>query len=85
IADQIKAAGVEPPSRRVSASSAYRLGAALEAIYGLLRIKHEPPMTRFVAAQMATDHYFDISASIDLLGYQPIEVDASGKPIRSPR
>jgi nucleoside-diphosphate-sugar epimerase len=28
-------------------------------------------MTRFVALQLGVDHYFDISAAKDLLGYTP--------------
>jgi hypothetical protein len=30
-------------------------------------------MTRFVAAQLGVDHYFDISAAKERLGYKPIE------------
>ncbi len=28
-------------------------------------------MTRFLAAQLAKDHYFDLSAARSLLGYRP--------------
>jgi nucleoside-diphosphate-sugar epimerase len=31
----------------------------------------EPRMTRFLAAQLATSHYFDISAAKRDFGYQP--------------
>ena len=50
------------------------LGALLEAIFWTLRIRDEPPMTRFVAAQLALDHYFSIDRAKNLLGYRP-EVD----------
>ena len=37
----------------------------------LLGRTDDPPMTRFVAEQMAKDHFFDISAAQDDLGYLP--------------
>lgn len=64
------AAGVPPPTRRVPFSLAYGIGAALEAAYRTLGRTSEPPMTRFVAAQLAKDHYFDISAAKQRLGYE---------------
>jgi 2-alkyl-3-oxoalkanoate reductase len=58
-------------SRKISYKNAMRLGAFFEGVYGLFGIKSEPPMTRFLASQLATSHYFDISrAKIDF-GYQP--------------
>lgn len=62
---------VAPPSKRISFSAAWRLGAAIEAVYRVTGRQSEPPMTRFVAAQLAKDHYFDISAARDDLGYRP--------------
>ena len=52
----------------------YRLGWVLERVYAALCVRREPPMTRFVAAQLALDHYFAIDRARDLLGYRP-EVD----------
>jgi nucleoside-diphosphate-sugar epimerase len=37
----------------------------------LLGRLNEPIMTRFLAAQLATDHYFDLSAARRDLGYEP--------------
>ena len=51
---------------------AFAAGAVLEAVYGLLRIEAEPPMTRFVAEQLATAHWYDISAARRDLGYSPM-------------
>jgi 2-alkyl-3-oxoalkanoate reductase len=67
----LEIAAVQPPRRKVSLSTAWRIGAALEAVYRVARIKAEPPMTRFVAAQLARDHYFNIEAAKTLLGYRP--------------
>ena len=61
--------GVEPPCRSISFSAAYRIGTAFEFLYRTTGRQSEPPMTRFVAAQLAKDHYFDISAAKERLGY----------------
>ena len=64
-------AGIRPVTRSISARSAYAIGSLLESIYNLLGKQDEPPMTRFVARQLATAHWFDISAAKRDLGYQP--------------
>lgn len=70
--DKILAAGGLPPlQKKISAKVAYRIGAVLEAVYRFFRIQHEPPMTRFVAKELSTAHWFDISAARRDLGYQP--------------
>jgi nucleoside-diphosphate-sugar epimerase len=43
----------------------------LESIYWLFRVPGEPPMTRFVAKQMSTAHWYDISAAKRDLDYEP--------------
>ncbi len=63
--------GVRPPTKRISFSAASRMGAVLETVYRALGKTQEPPMTRFVAAQLAKDHYFNITAAKQLLGYRP--------------
>jgi nucleoside-diphosphate-sugar epimerase len=70
--DEILALVNLPPVRRsISLKTASRIGAACEAAYRLMRLKREPPMTRFLAAQLATSHWFDISAARRDLGYRP--------------
>ncbi|EMI52497.1 NAD-dependent epimerase/dehydratase family protein [Rhodopirellula sallentina] len=59
------------PTKKISYQAAYAIGAGLESIYRSLRRSDEPPMTRFVAAQLAKDHYFDITAAKERLGYRP--------------
>jgi len=58
--------------KTVSYRTARTVGAVLEIIYGALRIKKEPPMTRFVAAQLATSHYFDIAKAKRDFDYAPV-------------
>lgn len=71
ISQILNIAGVTPPSRRISLATAWRIGWTLETAYRIARIDREPPMTRFLAAQLARDHYFDISAAKSILGYRP--------------
>jgi len=62
----------EPPiTRSISQSAAARVGSVMESVYSLFRWQAEPRMTCFLAAQLATDHYFDISAAQRDFGYQP--------------
>jgi nucleoside-diphosphate-sugar epimerase len=69
--DQLLAlAGLPPVGRAVSYRAAWLAGAVLEAGYGLLRLGGEPPMTRFLAAQLGRDHYFDIARSRRDFGYE---------------
>jgi nucleoside-diphosphate-sugar epimerase len=71
-------AQVPPPRKRISFPAAYALGTACELAYRALGKKSEPPMTRFVAAQLARDHYFDISEARRRLRYQVRLSMASG-------
>ncbi|MCC6511107.1 MAG: NAD-dependent epimerase/dehydratase family protein [Pirellulaceae bacterium] len=64
-------AGVAIPTGSIGYRTAYRVGALLEALHSICRIRSEPRMTRFVAAQLALDHYFSIDKARRLLGYQP--------------
>ena len=65
-------AGLPPVAKSISFSAAWKVGAVLEALYAVLRLRSEPPMTRFLAAQLATSHYFDITRARQDFGYQPI-------------
>ena len=44
----------------------------MEAVYRILHLQKDPPMTRFVASQLGTSHYFNISKAKKYLGYTPI-------------
>lgn len=63
--------GEKPVTKRLSLRSASILGAACELLWRNLPLKGEPPMTRFVAAELAKDHWFNTSAAHRDLGYTP--------------
>lgn len=63
---------VEPVEDKVSFKAAYRIGWLAEKIYGALGInKPEPPMTRFVACQLAKSHYFSHNSANQDFGFNP--------------
>ena len=64
------AAGVPPPKDRLSRTSARLAGTACELLWKLLRRTSEPPMTRFLALQLATSHSYSIAALERDLGYR---------------
>ncbi len=72
IVNAILAAGeVRPVNKVLPAKTAYAIGACLEVVYRLLRLKGEPRLTRFVAEELSTAHWFDLSAARNDFGYQP--------------
>ncbi len=71
IDEVLEMAGEPPLERSISYRAAYAIGAVLEGVYWGLRRGDEPPMTRFVAAQLATSHFFDITAAKRDFAYTP--------------
>jgi nucleoside-diphosphate-sugar epimerase len=71
INDLLRHCGIPPVTKRISLPAARRLGHACELAWRVLRRRDEPPMTRFLAAELAHDHWFDISAARRDLGYAP--------------
>jgi nucleoside-diphosphate-sugar epimerase len=68
--NRILAAGGKPPvTRSLSPTAAYCIGSVLEWAYRTFGLSGEPRMTRFVARELATAHWFDISAAKRDLGY----------------
>lgn len=58
-------------SSKIRFNKAYVAGLAMETMYGLLRIKREPLMTRFLAEQLARSHWFSIHNAKNDFGYTP--------------
>lgn len=69
--DLLAAAGQPPVDKSLPFGLAYAAGAVLERAWPLLRLDGEPPMTRFLAEQLSTPHWYDISAAARDFGYVP--------------
>jgi len=70
--------GIRRVERQVSFTTAYRIGRVMENLYTLFRIRSEPPMTRFLAEQLAMSHWFSIDGASRTLGYVPRVSTADG-------
>jgi 2-alkyl-3-oxoalkanoate reductase len=64
-------AGLPPVRKSLTLPTAWMLGAACEAAFWLFRLQGQPPMSRFLAQQMSTSHYFDIGRARRDFGYEP--------------
>jgi nucleoside-diphosphate-sugar epimerase len=71
IAGICAAAGVEFSPRDVPLAVGARLGSAVERVWPLLRRDDEPPLTRFLAEQLGTAHWFDPQPAARDLGWAP--------------
>jgi nucleoside-diphosphate-sugar epimerase len=67
----LEAADLPAVTTTVSPSMAYAAGWLLEGVYRFLPLSGEPPITRLLAEELATAHWFDIGAARRELGYQP--------------
>ena len=67
----LKALGHPPLTKHIPSRVAYAAGAVSEFIWKMLSKAGEPPITRFVAVELAKDHFFDLEAACRDLGYQP--------------
>lgn len=59
-------------AKRIPYPLGYYMGSACETYYKLTRRHDIPPMTRFMATQLAKSHYFSIKNAKNDLGYLPI-------------
>jgi nucleoside-diphosphate-sugar epimerase len=66
-----RAAGVPGPGRRVPFRAAWVAGAAAEAVWAVTGRRSTPPLTRFLAEQLATGHWFDQRRTRAALGWAP--------------
>ncbi len=76
--DLLRRAGLPAVTKSISARVAWPIGAALEGVYRVLRLPGEPPLTRFVASQLSTSHWYDVSAARRDFGYRPIVLMEEG-------
>ena len=69
----LAAVGEPPVEKQISPRLARWVGTLCELAWKLLPLSGEPPMTRFLAEQLSTAHWYNIRAARELLAYQPKE------------
>ena len=70
--DRLLAAMDAPPvTRAISFKAAYRIGAIAERLWSWLPLRGEPPMTRFLAEQLCTPHWYSMAPARRDFGYVP--------------
>jgi len=67
----LAATGTPPVDKALSFKAAYRIGAACETLWKLLPLKGEPPLTRFLAEQLCTPHWYSMEPARRDFGYVP--------------
>ena len=68
----LRAAGIEMHARHVPLRIATLTGTIVERVWSLRRSDDEPPLTRFLAEQLGTAHWFDPRPARDDLGWTPL-------------
>jgi nucleoside-diphosphate-sugar epimerase len=67
----LRLAGLPEVTKSISFPLAWRMGGMFESVYGFLGRKGDPPMTRFLAAQLARSHFYSIRRAQEDFGYHP--------------
>ena len=78
IDELLRRAGLPPVRRTIPAGLAYAAGWTLETLHHLLGRSAEPPMTRFLAQQLAGSHHYSIERARRDFGYAPPVDHATG-------
>ncbi|MCH2615327.1 MAG: NAD-dependent epimerase/dehydratase family protein [Opitutales bacterium] len=71
INELLESQGIPHIEKKMDFQRAMRIGLLIETVWKILNLRSEPPMTRFVASELAKDHWFNISAAKRDLAYQP--------------
>lgn len=67
----LAAAGAPAVHKHISFKAAYRIGALCEKAWPWLRLPGEPPLTRFLAEQLCTPHWYSMAPAKRDFGYMP--------------
>ena len=78
------AAGEKPPTRSVPRGVAWLGGAIAEGVWKVGGRDDDPPMTRFLAGQLGTAHWFDLRQTQDVLQWRPqVSLDEGFRRLRA--
>ncbi|HWV53302.1 NAD-dependent epimerase/dehydratase family protein [Pseudorhodoplanes sp.] len=78
LADLLGTRGVPPVKRSVPFGVAWRIAAAMEAVWRTFRMRNKPPITRQTLRLIGQDFTIDISRARRDLGYMPVINRADG-------
>jgi nucleoside-diphosphate-sugar epimerase len=67
----LAAVGAPPVTRHVPYRLAWGIGAACDALWATHLLPGEPPLTRFLAEQLATTHWYSMTPATRDFGYRP--------------
>jgi nucleoside-diphosphate-sugar epimerase len=67
----LHAAGAPEVDKNLPFWAAYAIGATCETLWPLLGLKDEPPLTRFLAEQLATTQWYSMEPAKRDFGYEP--------------
>jgi nucleoside-diphosphate-sugar epimerase len=74
----LRAAGAPIVSKRLPFRVAYAVGVICEGLWLALPLKGEPPMTRFLAEQLSTSHWYSMAPATRDFAYVPKVTMAEG-------
>lgn len=67
----LRAAGAPEVEKSIPFTAAYAVGGICEALWSLLPLRGEPPLTRFLAEQLSTPHWYSMAPATADFGYVP--------------
>ncbi|MEJ7747499.1 MAG: NAD-dependent epimerase/dehydratase family protein, partial [Luteimonas sp.] len=67
----LQAAGAPQVEKTIPFGVAYAVGVVCEGLWTVLPLRGEPPMTRFLAEQLSTTHWYDMAPAKRDFGYVP--------------
>jgi nucleoside-diphosphate-sugar epimerase len=67
----LAAVGAPTVTKTLPFAAAYAIGAVCEALWHVLPLKGEPPLTRFLAEQLSTTHWYSMAPATRDFGYVP--------------
>jgi nucleoside-diphosphate-sugar epimerase len=67
----LRAAGAPEVTKTLPFGVAYAAGVVCEGLWHALPLRGEPPMTRFLAEQLVTTHWYDMAPATRDFGYVP--------------
>jgi 2-alkyl-3-oxoalkanoate reductase len=75
ILDAFARLGVRTPTRRITVATAMRAARVTESLYRLLRLKSEPPITRYGVSVFAYSKTFDVTRMLRELGPPSVSLE----------